>query len=60
MQLWPLAAIDWALGKALAQFGPVGLWLGQGSGKPLVGWCGILMTIGAVAWGVMDYMGWRW
>ena len=58
--LWPIAAFDWIMAKLLGLFGPPGLWLGQGTGKLLIGWCGVLMVCAAVAWGVMDYMGWRW
>jgi hypothetical protein len=58
--LWPLAAIDWMIGKPMSLFGAPGRWLGQGGGKMLVGWIGLLMISGAVVWGVVDYMGWAW
>lgn len=58
--LWPLAALDWLCGNMLAGFGPLGRWLGKGSGKPLLGWSGLLMTGGAIAWAIMDYFGWSW
>ena len=57
---WPLAAIDWMIGKPLSMFGVPGQWIGQGSGKILVGWAGILLLAGAAVWGVVDYMGWSW
>jgi hypothetical protein len=58
--LWPLAAIDWSIAKPAAIFGGPGRWLGQGGGKTLVGWAGLLLFAVAVVWGVMDYMGWAW
>ena len=61
VQLWPVVALDWTLGKALGLLlGPPGRWLGQGSGKFVVGWCGVLMLCGAIAWGVVDYFGLSW
>lgn len=58
--LWPAAAIDWMCGSALGMFGAPGRWFGRGSGKLLIGWCGILMLCGAIGWGVVDYFGWSW
>ncbi|HLW68266.1 MAG TPA: hypothetical protein VKS79_23315 [Gemmataceae bacterium] len=57
---WPAAAVDWLCGNILAMLGPPGQWLGQGRGKPIVGWFGWLMLAGAIAWGVVDYMGVSW
>jgi hypothetical protein len=57
---WPAAAVDWLCGNILAMLGPPGHWLGQGRGKPLVGWFGWLMLAGAIAWGVVDYLGVSW
>jgi hypothetical protein len=58
--LWPLGFIDQVCGSMMSAFGPPGRWLGQGSGKVLVGWAGLLMIVGAAAWGVMDYFGMSW
>ena len=58
--LWPLAALDWTIAKPIAMFGAPGRWLGQGGGKALIGWVGMLLLAGAVVWGVVDYMGWAW
>jgi hypothetical protein len=58
--LWPLGLLDSSLGGMLATFGMPGRWLGQGSGKILIGWAGMMMLAIAAAWGVMDYMGWSW
>jgi hypothetical protein len=58
--LWPFGLVDRSMGGALAAFGPVGRWFGQGGGKVVVGWAGMLMLIAAAAWAVMDYMGWSW
>jgi hypothetical protein len=61
VHLWPLAALDWTLGKSLGLvFGKPGRWFGQGSGKVVIGWCGVLMLCGAIAWGCVDYFGLSW
>src|SRR5258706_304594 len=58
--LWPLAAVDWVVGKPLSLFGAPGRWLGQGGGKMVAGWVGMLLIAAAVVWGVVAYMGWGW
>jgi len=57
---WPAAAIDWICGNLLAMLGTPGQWLGKGGGKILIGWAGWLMLAGAIAWGVVDYLGLSW
>ena len=57
---WPAAAVDWLCGNILAMLGPPGQWLGQGRGKPIVGWLGWIMLAAAIAWGVVDYLGVAW
>jgi hypothetical protein len=58
--LWPLAVIDWTIGKPFSAFGAPGRWVGSGGGKMLVGWVGLLLIAAAAVWGVVDYMGWSW
>ncbi len=58
--LWPFGLVDRMCGGILSAFGPPGRWLGQGGGKMLIGWAGMLMLAGAVVWGVMDYFGLYW
>jgi hypothetical protein len=58
--LWPFGLVDQSMGGTLAAFGLPGRWLGQGSGKILIGWAGLLMLGGAAAWGIMDYLGLSW
>ncbi len=58
--LWPFGLVDRSLGGMLASFGLPGRWLGQGGGKILIGWAGLLMLGGAAAWGAMDYFGLSW
>lgn len=58
--LWPFGLVDRSCGAVLSAFGPPGRWLGQGGGKVLIGWLGLLMMAGAAAWGVMDYLGMSW
>jgi hypothetical protein len=57
---WPAAAIDWICGNVFALLGPPGQWLGQGGGKLLIGWAGWFMLAGAIAWGIVDYLGLAW
>jgi hypothetical protein len=57
---WPAVAIDWLCGNIFAMLGPPGYWLGQGRGKPIVGWLGWFMLAGAITWGVVDYLGMSW
>ncbi|MFL5341846.1 MAG: hypothetical protein ACJ8F7_17000 [Gemmataceae bacterium] len=58
--LWPVAGFDWTIGRTLGVFGGPGRWVRQGGGKLLVGWCGVFMLCGAIAWGVVDYFGLSW
>lgn len=58
--LWPFGVVDRTCGAILSAFGPPGRWIGQGGGKMLIGWLGLLMMAGAAAWGVMDYLGMSW
>lgn len=42
------------------RLGPTGRWLRQPQGRALVGWTGVLLLASALAWGVLDWMGWTW
>jgi hypothetical protein len=39
--------------------GPPGAWL-RGSGRSLLGWCGILMVLAAAVWAVGEWAGYEW
>lgn len=40
--------------------GPLGRWLRGPAGRALVGWIGVLLLAGAMAWFLYDWMGWTW
>jgi hypothetical protein len=64
--LWPVVLFNWMLEYFLCAFGPPGRWLASETGKDFLGWCGLLMIIGAAAWGVVLHYGgvdsipWPW
>jgi hypothetical protein len=38
----------------------VGHWLRAPGGRALLGWAGLLLLVAAVAWLLLDEMGWTW
>lgn len=53
----PFAALD-AMFNAIVSIVPLGSLLTTRPGKNLVGFAGILMLMGGIAWGALDYFGW--
>jgi hypothetical protein len=40
--------------------GPVGRWLCGPVGRTALGCVGLLLLVGALAWGLLDWIGWTW
>ena len=60
---WPLRPFLWVnvtFDHGTAWLGPVGRWLRAPGGRALLGWTGVLLLAAAVAWLVLDEMGWTW
>jgi hypothetical protein len=58
--LQPLVWANRAFDGCAARLGPPGRWLCGPRGKALLGWTGLALLSAAVAWGVLDWMGWTW
>jgi len=41
-------------------FGPLGGWLRGPTGRTMIGWIGVLLLAGAMAWAWFDWIGWTW
>ncbi len=59
-RLWPLVWINIAFDGLTFLLGPLGRWLRGPTGRPLIGWIGVLLFAGALAWALFDWMGWTW
>ncbi len=54
--LWSNRTFDrWTL-----RLGSPGRWLRGPQGRALLGWTGLLLLAAALAWGVLDWIGWTW
>jgi hypothetical protein len=40
--------------------GAFGRWLRGPQGRALLGWTGLILLASALAWGMIDWMGWTW
>jgi hypothetical protein len=58
--LLPLLVLNRVFDGLTYLLGPVGGWLRRPSGRNLIGWLGVLMILGAVAWGAVDWFGLTW
>jgi hypothetical protein len=54
----PLIWSNQLFDATVAWLGPPGRWLRSDWGRFLLGWSGILLVIGALAWGLIDWVGW--
>lgn len=58
--LLPLVWGNRAFDAALSHLGGPGRWLQGRAGKTLLGLTGLLLLVGAMAWGILDWLGWSW
>jgi hypothetical protein len=56
----PLVRVNQAFDRATYPFGPAGYWLRSAVGRAVLGWVGVLLITGSVAWAVLDWLGWTW
>ena len=56
----PLVPVNWLFDAATWLLGPLGRRLRTPGGRSLLGWTGLLLLAGALAWGVLDWLGWTW
>ena len=57
--LWPAILVNWVFDTLSYLLGPLGSWL-RGSGRPALGWVGILMTLAAAGWAFGEWSGFDW
>ena len=57
---WPLVWINIAFDGLTVLLGPLGRWLRGPTGRAMIGWIGVLLLAGAMAWALFDWMGWTW
>jgi hypothetical protein len=58
--LRPLVWINQGFDLLVAQGGPFGRWLSSPTGRTALGCGGLLLLAGALAWGLLDWIGWTW
>lgn len=56
----PLVRANQAFDRLTYPLGPAGFWLRSGVGRDVLGWVGVLLITGSVAWAVLDWLGWTW
>jgi hypothetical protein len=58
--LLPLVGVNRLFDGFVLFFGPFGRALRSPAGRNLLGYSGLLMLLGGLAWGALDYFGWTW
>lgn len=56
----PLVRANQAFDRLTYPLGPTGYWLRSAFGRDVLGWAGVLLITGSVAWAVLDWLGWTW
>lgn len=56
----PLIRANQAFDRLTYPFGPAGYWLRSPVGRDVLGWVGLLLITGSVAWALLDWLGWTW
>jgi hypothetical protein len=56
--LQPLVWVNRRFDAIITSFGPAGCWLRSPAGRNLLGVSGLLMLLGGLAWGALDFFGW--
>jgi hypothetical protein len=56
----PLVRANQAFDRLTYPLGPAGYWLRSVGGRDVLGWAGVLLITGSVAWAVLDWLGWTW
>lgn len=57
--LWPAVGVNWVFDALSYLLGPVGSWM-RGSGRPTLGWVGVLLLLAAAGWAVGEWTGVEW
>jgi len=58
--LLPLVWFNVAFDGLTFLLGPLGRWLRGPTGRAVMGWIGVLLVAGSMAWALFDWMGWTW
>jgi hypothetical protein len=56
----PLVRVNQAFDRLTYPLGATGYWLRSAAGRDVLGWSGVLLITGSVAWAVLDWLGWTW
>jgi hypothetical protein len=56
--LMPIVVLNGVFDALTYLLGPLGAWLRRGSGRTALGWLGIVMILGAIAWALADWADW--
>ncbi|HVK11855.1 MAG TPA: hypothetical protein VM597_23990 [Gemmataceae bacterium] len=57
--LWPALVVNWVFDALSYLLGPLGAWL-RGSGRPVLGWTGVVMILAAAGWAFGEWAGYDW
>ena len=60
---WWFRSLVWSnrtFDRGAAQLGRPGRWLRGPRGRTWLGWMGVVFLVAALAWGILDVMGWTW
>jgi hypothetical protein len=60
--LWlvPLKIVNYVFDGGTYPFDPLGRWLRRDTGRTFVGWTGLILLASAVAWAILERIGWTW
>jgi hypothetical protein len=58
--LRPLVRCNRCFDAATRRLGPAGDWLRGSAGRTTLGWTGLILLTGSIAWAILDWLGWTW
>ena len=59
-RLGALVRVNQGFDRLTYPFGRAGYWLRSGIGRDVLGWVGVLLITGSMAWAILDWLGWTW
>jgi hypothetical protein len=58
--VWPLVVLNRAVDRCLNRLGRPGRWCQGTLGRACLGFLGLLLLVGALLWGILDWIQWTW